>query len=107
MTHWCLYAPVGTLNYHYIAEIYKYWPHASIRRSDSIQFNSSQIGPTLPCDTCPAARFFAPVPQPHEPQFSGCEGCAAGFAGDNCNGGAKLARDSTSLLGQGDLYTRC
>src|SRR5277367_2717200 len=53
MTHWCLYAPVGTLNYHYIAEIYKYWPHASIRRSDSIQFNSSQIGPTLPCDRRP------------------------------------------------------
>ena len=24
----------------------------------------------------------------------------------NCNRGAKLARDSKSLLGQGDLYTR-
>jgi len=31
--------------------------------------------------------------------FSGCVGCAAGFAGDNCNGGAKLARDSTSRVG--------
>src|SRR5277367_6088605 len=28
-------------------------PHASIRRSDSIQFNSSKICPTLPCDTRP------------------------------------------------------
>lgn len=29
-----------------------------------------------------------------------------GFAGDNCNGTAKHARDYTSLLGHGDLYTR-